>query len=453
MFATNAEFQIAALGAPFFDCQFNNRPDTDLIETGKRVFFHNPLRNIGGQEMRRIIAANAQSGLRQIIRAEREKCRFLCQIIGHDGGARHFNHRAQHISLRLNAIFIGQRWHQRFQNTQFCGIDNQREHNLDRRFALIVFHGSKNGAQLHGVNFRRCNAQATAAMTEHRIAFHQFTNTPAQLLFALPQRLCQWRNIIIWMRQKFVQRRVEQANGHGPRTHCFEQGRKIILLHGQQLVERLFASRRIIGQNHFAHPRNALRVEKHMFGATQANAFRPEAQCAFGIARRFSIGAHAHFAPRIGPAHQRAKIAGQFSFQSRHGAQHDAPRCAVNGNDIAFFQFMLFDLRRLAVIINMQLTGARYTGPPKPTRHHGCMAGHAAARGQNGARRIHAVNIFRAGFHPHQHHVFSLCCECFSTVSRKSNFTACRAGRSGQAFGQHIHARARVKCRVEQMFQ
>ena len=357
MLATNTQLEVGANSAAFIGRHLHNRPDPGHIKTGKWVFFHNTLTDIGGQKTRRIIAADTQRGLRQIIRAEREEHGFFSQRISHHGSARHFNHRAKLISRIGNAIFSGQRRHQRLQNPQFGGIDNQGKHNLDRRFALIGFHRGKNRAQLHGVNFRRGDAQTATAMTQHRIALDQFTNAPAQLFLGLPQSVGQRADIIISMGQKFMQGRVEQANGHRSRAHSVKQAGEIIALHRHKLCQCFFARRRIGRQNHFPHQRNALRVKKHMLGATQANPLSPKAQRARGIASGFRIGANTHCAAGISPCHQRPEIAGQFGFQCRHSAQHDAPRCAINRDDIALFQFLLFDLRGLAVIINMQLAG------------------------------------------------------------------------------------------------
>src|SRR5262249_50697060 len=60
------------------------------------------------------------------------------------------------------------------------------------------------------------------------------------------------------------------------------------------------------------------------------------------------------------------------------------------------------------LVVDTQAAGAANARPAHAPRHHRGMAGHAAARGQNARRRMHAVNVLRTGLDPDQDHLAAL---------------------------------------------
>ena len=190
-----------------------------------------------------------------------------------------------------------------------------------------------------------------------------------------------------------------------------------------------------------------------MLGAAQANARGTETPRALGFLNGFGIGAHLHALVFSGPCHNGAKITRQFGLQCRHTTLHHASRRAVYGDDIALAQFAATNAGNLGVIIYPHLSSARHARPPQPARHNSGVAGHAPARCQNRARRIHAVNIFGAGFHPHQNDIFATRRFHFGNIGRKTDLAARRPRRGRQSTAQNVNLRRRVKCRVQQLFK
>ena len=190
-------------------------------------------------------------------------------------------------------------------------------------------------------------------------------------------------DFLVLVRQEFVQRRIEQADGDRQAFHHLEDRLEIAALHRQQFGQRGFALVFGIGQDHLAHRDDAVGVEEHMLGAAKADAFGAEVARRRGVGGRVGIGAHLQRADRIRPAHQRAEIAGQFRLAHRHLALEHLARGAIDGDDVAALDGDAAD-RHLALRgIDLEHARAGDAGPPHAARHHGRVAGHAAARGEN----------------------------------------------------------------------
>ena len=109
---------------------------------------------------------------------------------------------------------------------------------------------------------------------------------------------------LIAMRQELMQRRIEQADGHGKPRHDLEQLDEVLALRRQQLGERLAAPLLILGEDHLAHGEDAALLEEHMLGAAKPDALGAEGERLARIGRRIGIGAHFQPAEAVGPSHQ-----------------------------------------------------------------------------------------------------------------------------------------------------
>ncbi len=172
-------------------------------------------------------------------------------------------------------------------------------------------------------------------MAEHRIGLVQRRRARMQRRQILAGRLGDLAHLGIGLGQEFVQRRIEQPDRHRQARHDAEQLDEIAALHRQELGERLLPAVGIVGHDHLAHGDDALAVEEHVLGAAEADALGAEAARVLGIGRRVGIGAHAHRAHLVGPAHQRREIAGELRLDGRHLAEHHLAGRAVDGDDLA----------------------------------------------------------------------------------------------------------------------
>ena len=66
--------------------------DTFLIDRGEWICIHDIEFGIGGKETAGVVPAHSKRGLRQVICAEAEEIGVARDLIGHERGARDFNH-------------------------------------------------------------------------------------------------------------------------------------------------------------------------------------------------------------------------------------------------------------------------------------------------------------------------------------------------------------------------
>ena len=112
------------------------------------------------------------------------------------------------------------------------------------------------------------------------------------------------------MGQKFMQRRVEQADGHRQAGHDLEQFGEILALHRQDFGQGGAPAVGVGGENHLAHGDDPVAFEKHMLGAAETDALGAEVAGGARVGRGFGVGAHAQPAQIVGPAHDGGEIAG-----------------------------------------------------------------------------------------------------------------------------------------------
>ena len=83
--------------------------------------------------------------------------------------------------------------------------------------------------------------------------------------------------------------------------------------------------------------------------------------------------------------------------------------------------------------VDLQHARAGHAGPPHAARHNRRVARHAAARGENALRRMHAVNVFGAGFRAHEDHGVAVGGELLGFIRGERDFAGGRARRCGKA--------------------
>ena len=200
-------------------------------------------------------------------------------------------------------------------------------------------------------------------MAEHRVELVQLARPLFQRVDA---DIGGFRNILefrLMMRQKFVQRRIEQPDGDRQTDHDLEYLAEIIALFRQQFGQSGAAALFVGCENHLAHGGNPVRVEEHMLGPAQADALGAEIARHLAIERGFRIGADAKAADLIGPDHQDAKITDQLGLDRIDSAGHDLTVAAVDGQHIAFFKLAVADFHDLGFIVDRNRASAGNTRP------------------------------------------------------------------------------------------
>ena len=116
-------------------------------------------------------------------------------------------------------------------------------------------------------------------MAKHGIELVKRVDPAAQEGRLQIHRPCHLGNLLLRLRQEFVERRVEQADRHRQAMHDREELREVRSLHRQESIKGLATARFILGKDHLAHHLDAVALEEHMFGPAQTDSLRAERAC------------------------------------------------------------------------------------------------------------------------------------------------------------------------------
>src|SRR5581483_8414917 len=92
--AADADFQTRPRLAAALHADLDELADALAIDRDERIDLEDALGHIGTEEARRVVAADAVGGLRQIVGTEGEELRGLRHLAGHQTGARQLDHGA-----------------------------------------------------------------------------------------------------------------------------------------------------------------------------------------------------------------------------------------------------------------------------------------------------------------------------------------------------------------------
>ena len=110
------------------------------------------------------------------------------------------------------------------------------------------------------------------------------------------------------MRNKFVQRRIEQTNSYRTTFHSLEDTLKVSLLVRQYLGQSLATSFRIFCEDHLTHSFNFFTFKKHMFRTAKTDTYSTKVASYAGIMGSICIGTYLKFRILISQIHQFSKI-------------------------------------------------------------------------------------------------------------------------------------------------
>ena len=340
---------------------------------------------------------------------------------------------------------------------QFALGGDEGDHDLgDRGDACGFFGGDgafEDGAGLHFVDFGVGDAEAAAAVAEHRVGFGQFGSPAAHGFEVGTEAGGDFGEFLVAVRQEFVERGVEQADRDGEPGHDAEEVGEVLALEREELVEGGFAARGVGRHDHLADGADALGIEEHVFGAGQADAFGAELTGGLGVERGFGVGAYAHAADAVGPFHQGAEIAGEAGLDHRDGADEDLAGRAVEGDDLAGADGVAARHEGLGAVIDGDGAGAGDAGAAHAAGDDGGVAGHAAAGGDDALGGVHAVDVFGAGLDTDQDDGFALGGAHFGFVGVEDGGAAGRARAGGEAAGEQLAGGLGVQGGMEELVE
>ena len=145
-----------------------------------------------------VVAAHAQTRLRQVVRAEAEELGVLSDLVGRQSSSRNFDHRADRV-FDFDALF-GEDRRGSFANDGCLVVElgletGQRDHDFRMDFGAFLLQGTgrfEDRSRLHRRDFRIDDSQSAAAVTEHRVCFDEFFHSTLHVGFRDAKRLRQF---------------------------------------------------------------------------------------------------------------------------------------------------------------------------------------------------------------------------------------------------------------------
>ena len=202
-------------------------------------------------------------------------------------------------------------------------------------------------------------------------------------------------DLVARVRQKLVQRRIEQPDRDGQSLHRFEDSFEIAPLNRQQLRQGATPACFVRCHDHLAHQCDAIALEEHVLGAAQPDAFRAELARALGVAWDIGVGAYAEAPARVGPRHQRVVILADLGRHKLDGAE-EHPACrAVHSDHLPTFDGPPIHAKSTGRGLDIDLLRTDHARLPHPAGDDRRVARHAAASREHGSRGHNAVKVFR----------------------------------------------------------
>ncbi len=211
-----------------------------------------------------------------------------------------------------------------------------------------------------------------------------------------------------------MQGRVEQPDGHRQIVHRLEDAEEVGALVREQLGQGGLAAGHVVGEDHLADRHDALGfgAEEHVLGAAQADALGAEVARHGGVVGGVGVGADAHGAELVGPAHDLLvalvqvgrggiELAAEDLDDLRrlhvHRVEVDFAVEPVDGDGVPLLEHPVADGHRARVVVDAQLAGTGDAGHAHAAGDHRRVAGHATAGGQDALGHGHAADVLGAG--------------------------------------------------------
>src|SRR6056297_194934 len=296
MFTANPHFKIFLGTPPFFNSHRHQLAYTSLIEALEGIVGKYVLIEVLSYKTADIVPGIPEGHLCQIVRSKGEEVSIFSNFIGRKSRPRDLNHSTdfvvqsavvlfQHLLHHLFGVFT--------KNFQLIPGTDQGNHYFREYFYSLLLYltgGFHNRLYLHIVDFGVGNTQPAAAMSEHRVHLFKILGHLLDGLRFKADFIGKLLNIFISFRNKFMERRVKQANGHRQTLHRLEDTDKVLLLQGKHFIQGLLAGLLALGYDHFLKYFQLAFVEEHMFGPAEANTFGAEMSGLFSISRCISVG-------------------------------------------------------------------------------------------------------------------------------------------------------------------
>ena len=436
----------------------------DLVELRERIGFVDLVLVVRRQELARIVTREAEGHLRQIVGAEAEELRLFRHLVGGERHAGDLDHRADFV-LEIDAALLDQlvrNVHDDLSDKrELFDFAGQRDHDLgnDVPVGMSLLDVDRSLDDRSGLHLRDLgigDRQTAAAVTHHRVELVQVCDNLLDLCDRLLLRLRESLDVRLFGGNELVQRRIEEADGHGIAAQCLVQLLEVTLLHGLDLRKRSFTLFDGIRADHLAERRDPVGLEEHVLGTAEADALCAERSRLFCVCRRIRVGADCHCLVFVGQFHDAAEITGGGVCGNGLDAfAVDVAGGTVEGDDVPFFINFALEGELLVLLVHLDVAATGDAAGAHAARDDCRVGGHAAADGEDTLCIVHALDVLGRGLQSDQDDFLALLALCDRIFSREDDGTGRRAGGCGKSLcdGNGLFERRRVELRVQERVQ
>ena len=254
------------------------------------------------------------------------------------------------------------------------------------------------------------------------------------------------------VRQEFVERRIQQTNGHRFAVHGGKDPFEIGSLMRQQFQDRSVTIFVCFSQNESANIGDTITLEEHVLGSAKSDSFSTERQGGFGVFGGIGVGANVDLTILVGPARYglvhlvdpvplRCRVA--FDQRSNNGRRSgwdfafvDFSSRTVERNHVAFCKGLVADRYLARGVVDFQLARTTDTALAPTTSNNRRVRCHSACRCQNSLGSTHSANVLGRGLVPNKDQfLFGIRLFQLFRFLRIQNDFAVRRTRSGRQTG------------------
>ena len=431
MFAADTELDVLSGAPALLRADAHELPDALDVDGRERVLREYVELLVPAEEAAGVVAAHSEAGLSEVVCAEREELRLLRDFVGGQRAARNLYHGAEHVvylDLLARHHFLRNLADILRLEFELLHESDERHHNLHLDLdGLLALHdvcgGLENRARLHSGDLRIAVAETAAAVAEHRVLLFQSLAPLGDDFGGDVHLFRQLRPRRALVREEFVERRVEQADGDRQAVHRPEYALEVLALVRQELVERLLPFGEVGGENHLAHRVDSVALKEHVLSAAETDALGAELNRHLSLRGSVRVGAHAELAVLVGPLHNSVEEAvgvalGGLHFSGEHAdylagrgfdfAEENFAGGSVYGDVVALLDYHIADAHNALGIVHGDFACGANADFAHLARHERRVRAHPAAGSQNALGGYHAAQVFGRGFLAAENHLFAL---------------------------------------------
>ena len=447
LLAADAQLDVRAGLAAQLAGHLHQTAHAHLIQLGEGIGLVDLPVVVAGQELAGVVAAEAEGHLGQVVGAEGEELGLLGDVVGGEGGTGDLDHGAHvvgHVAAGGLDEGLGGLVDNALDEGQLTGLANQGDHDLRGDLpggaaAADSQSGLDDGGGLHPGDLREGHVQTAAAVAHHGVELVEAGDDLTQPLLADVHLLGQGLDVVVLGGQELVERRVEEADGDGLAHHGLVDLLEVLLLDGLQLGQGPLTLLGGLGDDHLPDGGDAVRLEEHVLGAAQADALGAEVLGLAGVLGGVGVGADLEVAVLVGPGHDPAELAADLGLGGVEALTVDVAGGAVQADPVALLVGLAAQGELLVGLVHDDVAAAGHAAGAHAAGHHGGVAGHAAPDGEDAPCKVHALDVLGAGLQADQDDLVALFHPLHHVVSGEHHLAGGGAGGGGQAVADGGH--------------